>query len=874
MLLLVSSSFASRDEIYLNEGPSSVLYQSLNPIELNNRSSCAKESRFPAKTSFLFLNNTNVAKAAYRFAKVTDQNSSKVTKDIIIKFRHKMIKLYMEVHNNIVTGKIPLLPVISEKSYVPPEFNSITQSCYEKKRCHELDTYLESIWNAKGKVTSLLQVDNFHLKDSFFSNTQKSNNENINCVQLSKFSPLQAHLYGAKPDRKVLNQIVTSLYEQEENISSCLSSKIDNLAVGTYQFDIKNIENKYWKKVGFDYWNSLKLYLSWAFRNIEIFDAKSERILMNTDISDALLLASNGCRSIEAPECSNDYIAKNVVRDFSRKDFEKNAEELDILKPIVNGAQDNLLDDPFTAVNTDILNFADYENSTEWLKNIYDNFSKTKSYLRHKVVSAVNFYHILKHKVQAPRVIYDLNAYYKNKNLNNPLYKNDLYFMCSEVNLAAHENFGLALDQIDLVKDSSFLNSHQIGFSSVDMREVYQTFKWIIRDTIDFCNSFDKEFWVGKDIDESGHSAWYLLKTKPETKSRRDDILSSINDKPYLSFKNSKTPLCHSPSDCVRKSVEYMLDLSRAVHYSATFWNGKNSIRSSELFNPYAERTVCKVYDPWYKSKSIMTKFVSDISQAAISYFTPGVLYSNFSLKPGYVTSFNKMIKDGKILFDKKMSKQKIIKDLAVEFGPLLGAPCAVSISKDRSNVQDLYHFVGVSVGLCSNSENSQIDVYSAGDIRVNEPDKGGACFSCRLNFESISNSLSFFDVTLGPAFYMVRAFVRLFKSYKDPHNISRSYNVDFDKLIETHRRYGIIPEKCVKKLRKGKSCTPNSKERALLRYLGDRFNNKIKSFEPKRNSYLVNFEGCLKPIEIHSERNRSFFEVSGPENKCLRLKR
>lgn len=871
LLFLSLTVFAGSDFHYWDKGLSE-LDLDMNPLELRNRAGCAKDSLLPTKSAFLMLDNTTAAKAAYRLAKVTGQDSNQVTKDVIKSFRKKVIYLTETIHHKLMTRQLPILPVIKSSNHVPSYYSSMIKSCFEQKHCKELDYYLKRLWKNSelnespvSKIIKNYKIDNFHSEDNYFNQSKVDGNSRISCFKLKKFSPLQAHLFGTKPDREVLQKMAESLKNTNDYLGSCdQEDELTNLKVSGYQFDIQGINEKYWnKKIGFDYWNSMKLYMAWAFQYVKVVNPSHETILKNSKAAETILFTSNGCKSIDTPECSNDYLAKNVLREMGKRDFRRNALDLDVLSPIVEGAQDELLEDPFTEVNTDILDLARRENADQWIESLFDNFGKTKAFIKNKLVSALSFYTILDKKVSVHRLKNDLVKYYA-KGVTTQEMKNDLYYLCSEAAMVSHESFSFAKKHISLIKESGFIDTLDLIFHGQSLEALFDDYEILMDSTREFCRSVDqKKIWDDSfKLDKSGYSQWYLDKVMPKSKlkSTKDEKLKALNSKTYLAFSSNNAVICESPSSCIRKSIEHILEVSRASYYASTFWNAKNKTKTSELFNPYAERVACQVYDPWYKQKSIMTNFVSDLSQTAMSAFTPGVIYTKLSLRPGHVTSFNKMVKDGKILFDKKYKKESVQMELVADFGPLLGAPCAVSLTGKKNYGYEAYHFAGISVGMCSHSDENQINVYSASEVDNIDPDQRTGCFSCRLNFESVSNSMAYFNYKVGPIYYLVRSFVRLFQGFKDPHNIPRDWEINVRHLTNTYRRFGYIPKKCTKSLIKGKSCLGNSKEEAAVDYLQERYKVNIKAEKKSFSGMKFLVEGCSKPISVsfNHENNTS----------------
>ncbi|MGB0453267.1 MAG: hypothetical protein ACPGJV_06090, partial [Bacteriovoracaceae bacterium] len=318
------------------------------------------------------------------------------------------------------------------------------------------------------------------------------------------------------------------------------------------------------------------------------------------------------------------------------------------------------------------------------------------------------------------------------------------------------------------------------------------------------------------------------------------------------------TEICYSPIDCARLVLSSIVDLYKVSKFQAAFF--PTQIQNSPgAFNPYAERVACEVYDPWYKTQASLVAFFSDLANAAISFFSKGLLYSRIDLKPGRVTSFKTLVEEGKIEYEPIKDKKKLDVALSLDLGPLFGAPCAIAISGPRINQNSLYQFNGISVGLCHTAQKRNITVYSATEIETDKPTKRKFCFDCRLNFESVASLASGFAGPVGGIMYVVRAFVRLFKGLKDPHDVPRDWKVNLNHLMETYNKFGKIPKKCVEKLSKGKRCLLSSCEEKLISTL-DPFNLGLVTNIEKISSrtYEIKYSGCKEKIKIKTSHIES----------------
>ncbi|EQC43980.1 hypothetical protein [Bacteriovorax sp. Seq25_V] len=869
-LLILSNIFAASD-FHSWDKDLADLNLDVNPIELRNRAGCAKDSEFPTQSVFLLVDNTTIGKAAYRLASLTRKDPEETTKLAIKAYRKKLITLTNTIFEKLSNRELPLLPNLTSSLHVPSRYKQIVQGCFEQEDCPELNEYLEKLWaNSKlnvpavRKIVNNYKTDNFHSEESYHKLDEDTR---LSCNLLKKFSPIQAHLFGTKPDREVLQKIASRLGDTAKYFGSCDDESIENLKVAGYQLDIRHLDDSQWNKIGFDFWNSLKIYLSWAFKSTTVVDFDYELIIQSTQTEDSILLVSNGCKSIEVPECSNDYLSKSVLAQMAKDDFKKTALELDVLSPVVSGAQDIMLENPFTAVNTDILDLATREDANKWIESLFNNFSGTKAYIKNKLTVALSFYTILTKRLSVSKLSNDLNRYYSVSNFDDDKIKNDIYYMCSEAKFVSSETFSFVKKNITLIKDTNFIDSMKLFFNENSLEDIVNDYEALLTDVNAFCDSLDGEQLFGGEfeVDRSGFKQWYLDKNYKvkNLKSTSEEKLAELNLKPYISYGASGKVICHSPSSCVRESISHILEITRATYYASTFWKSKHKATSSDVFNPYSERVACKVYDPWFKTRATITNFTSDISQAIVSRFTPGVLYSKFSLQPGHVESFNSMVKDGKILFNKNFKKEKVMMELVSDFGPLLGVPCAVSIAGKYSNgYNNLYQFNGVSVGACTAKDSSQIIVNSASDISTPDGDVKSGCFACRLNFESVSNTLTYFNYAIGPVYYLVRSVVRLVKGLSDPDNIARDWEIDLNHLKNTYRRFGYIPKSCVKKLTKGKACLGSSREEKAVSILNSKYNVTILA-ESKTvfGNYRFKIRECHKPVSVNF-RNEDSFEI------------
>jgi len=868
----------------------------INNLKFTNRARCALDSQKPTESAFVLIQNMKVAKGLYRLAKATGNNSSNLTRMGIQVYRYAVINLLKKIHRKLMRGELPLLPVDTTGKFVPRGYASINSICRSDEYCTELDKYLENIWNISRsgdgldrKLSLYSSFDNFDSKYNYISNTvfKYKNKYDLTCNYLKKFSPLQAQIFGVKPNAKVFEQMARANINRGEFLADC--SDLDaqkDIKVAAYQIEIPALVEKKWKKYGFDYWNSLKLYFSWAWRNapeMEKMAAPFSDILRGVAIEESVLIVPSGCKSIIPAKCDGDYLQLNVLREFAKKQYQKEAIGTDILSPMPEGPQEDLLEDEFPEVNTDILDIAQFETTEKWLENFRDNLSKTRGVMKRKLINSINLLNLVTANLKIETILEGINASFEkiglqedgeikahglNKEEEKDL-KDELFYLCSEFIQAAHDDFSFIKGDLEILKQTILIDklAHQI--SNEKTNAFYSYYETLAKSINEKCGSLkQKKIWDDDfTLDKTGFSKWYIEKVyegKVESTAKKKLVKYLDSSAPLLSYgvfkqdTREENVICINGGHCARKTLASIINLYAVAQYANTFWSMDQMIKTPSFFNPYAERTQCRVYDPWFKTKQIIFNLFTNLGQAAMSAFIPGAgVFASLELKPGKVISFNQLVKDGKIHYNIKRKRASIFHGLMADFGPLLGVPCRISISRHFENPYDYISFAGITVGGCYNRDNATLNVSSASDIGDPNGHRMNACASCTLNFETVASSLtaiSNFVPYVGTGLFLFEGLVRLYNGLQDPHNIPRKWKSNPNYVLDTYRRFGKIPKKCVRKLRKGKQCLKNKKEEKIISLLRKKLKRvSITQIEGRkvgpRASVWVN--GCLKPIKV-----------------------
>jgi hypothetical protein len=447
--------------------------------------------------------------------------------------------------------------------------------------------------------------------------------------------------------------------------------------------------------------------------------------------------------------------------------------------------------------------------------------------------------------------------------------KNELYYLCSEYTQAGHDDFSFLKGDLEILKKTSLIDQVAGSISEQSTAKAYGFYEKLASMVVKKCNSINqKNLWDADfALDKSGFSKWYLAKIY------EGKIVSTQNEK-YKAYLTNNTALisykaktdngtldsviCANGVDCARKTLEAIIDLYAVAEYANTFWSMDQMVKTPAFFNPYAERTVCKVYDPWFKTKQIITNLLTSMGQAAMSAFVPGAgILASLDLQPGKVTSMKQLIKDGKIQYDIKKTPNSIFRGLLVDLGPLVGVPCKVSITRGFENPFDMLNFTGITVQACSNKETSAIDVYSASEIGDPHGVKVNACASCSLNFESVVHSATAIGNIapyVGPGLFLLDGLVRLVKSIQNSPDVPKRWDANPNYVMDTYRRFGEIPKGCNFKLRNGKQCLKNRKEekiQSIVRANLKTANVVSMKYRPLSPKAEVMVAGCSEPIKV-----------------------
>lgn len=784
----------------------------LQELRFTNRARCALDSQKPTERAFLLINNMDVARSLYRLAKNRGEDSTQLTEYGIRVYRQSIIKLFQLIHHKLINGELPLLNADASKSQ-SSHYRNLMQKCRSDESCMELNDYLKQIWSGKKDIEL-----------SFFNQRSFSSNNRIpklQCAYLKKFSPLEAQLFATKPTLEILQEIGLAAINKNDYIADCDDDKAQvNVKVASFEFSLPIEHHHAWNAQGFNYWNSMKIYFSWAYRHSPEMHQLSypfSAIFKSVEIEDSVMLTPSGCKSITIPKCEASYLNQNALREFAKNDFLTKAPTLDILRPLPEGPTAELLTSAFGEVNRDILNLGQNTPSDDWLDHFRDNFSKSRSLIRKKLLSALTTLNIITTQISNSRVIELIQR--SVGQLKNNDDKNALYYLCAEFSFTGDKQLSFIKNNLELLKQTTLLDEINAKIIKQSSQTLFNRFEQLSSEVNLLCqNLHQKQIWNDRfNLDISGFNSWYLNRAyeKNISSTNQEKRIALLKSHPpllaYSSFYKStaiQDVICVDAIDCARTMLASIIDLYSATTYADTFWNLDRMIKSPDLFNPYAERTACQIYDPWFKTKSTLFSFMTNVAQAGLSLSYPGVIYAKFDLLPRQTMSFNQLVKDGKIFYHQRFDKKRINAGLAMDFGKLLNIPCSISIAhSDLNNPLHFHQFQGISVRACKSNEKNSIEINEQNQSSAHR-DRISRCLVCSMNFESVASYTSKTYSGINSSFFLARAFYNLFKGLTDPNNIPHSWSVQPEQvkkvLLEHH---GEIPRECVYPLSHSREC-------------------------------------------------------------------
>ncbi len=832
--LLLSIQAAQGSENILNEK------KQINNLRFTNRAQCAIDSENPTDSIFLFIDSYNAGKLANSIALLTNQDSQVITKKVMTEFRNSVTYLSLYIMKEMMRGNLPILPVLGINSNLN-NFKAATLNCDQKVNCADLNSYIQMVWNARGQKTILKTIDNFS-SNNFPLHQSK---DRIACNYVKKFSSLQGHLHEAIPTVATLMSVAQAQLNEKDYFVDCSNSNNDidpRFAITQIDWDTEEVTLN---NLGFDFWNSLKIYLSWAWRYTNLIHQSSPQfasILKSVSLEESIMLTPNGCKSLTPPKCNNEYLSMNSVREFAKVSMNS----FSAYEYVPENLAQETLNKGVRSINDDFLGTRSFETANDWLQNFRKNLIQNRGMLKSKFMSSIGNLGIIKEKVDPQVLNSELLLRIRNGNISNRT-SDELYYMCTELRLAGDQQLDFIRSKIDMLSELRNLQNMQWE-DRYPVSSLIEYFKKISSQVLPVCDQLEKnKFWEQSNyiVDKSGFYPWakeVLQIPLPEN----PDKLQIINQSPNITnaFVTLTNPnlqtasvFCQTEIDCVRLIIKSVIDLYAVSQYADAVIPINQLALSPSIYNPYSDLNVCKIYDPWFMINQAKRILMADLASTAAFGWNFMPIYVDAKINPANVVSFNQLVSKGQIQYDARIEKSKMERSLVADFGPLLGTPCAVSVNSNGLRTFDFYMLSGITVNYCDGKMNNEIVVNKSNEPLPANRKARSICGGCTLNLLGIASSASSTVIsTFNPAklvVYMLRAFTKFFDAHKDKVNIPKVYEVNPVYVAEAYQQNGgKIPQVCVPSLMQGLRCYSNICKAKIREYFEKRFNTTVTKIE------------------------------------------
>jgi len=919
-----SDNFSVDTKIYKNNGTESLFIETA-PIRLANKAQCAVDSKSPARSSTLFIDSYSLGQIASRMASATGQDQKSFINQAIERFRYTGTTAFKMIANRLLTGKLPLLPKVEKTRIKGDLFLKLSTDCAQTGKCKALDQYLSDIWSL-GTSPDYFRIsleewklfDNF-TKENFIKKSTRELNSHISCSFLKKFAPWKVDLLNRQklPERKIEmgveahqkseNQwqlgddgqmhlikstsesgsssynrksddpIVRALKERDDYIGSCDEiAAIEGLKAAAFQFDVVDVDPNYWNDVGFDFWNSLKIYLSYAMRNAPEINEMAFPVayLVNSlNIEESLYLISNDCRSIAPPACNSDFLARESMRYLTDKDFAKTSTESDLLKDYSAGPSAVLLDKDLN-VETDPMNYMKNPEYQKWGENFNSNLQRVRGYFKKRLSQAIRKSKLVTSAVSNTQIAESVRTLFNTVPESDT--KRDSFFrLCGEFYLAGHPEFSFVAPNLAKYSTSTGLDPLMNHLGAMKFSEYYSYFKGVSDPIIKLCDELETtKYWEvpGYIAPSDNFRNWHrqMLKMNPPDETAVVRPIIPLSEKPFVAFRayqtnqSLKNVICSDAVECARDILETMIALFATIHYRDYVATSLRETRSINA-NVVGSESVCGIYDPWWRTNKAFFDLGVDVVTGVIELFVTTPLYLDMTLAVPKVTSINELMDKGQLKYSPEFDKKTILASFGIDFGTLVGAPCVLSITNTDGPMFDTvagnYLFTGLKLMACTGSDTQSVAVYSpAKTVQTANSDISG-CFSCQLNFESISNEVSFLTniPIVGGLYHLIKGVVRFFENILDPENVPQNYEFELNRVFEEYR----VGEKM------------SSTSVKLYEYFTKKKNDTVWGYSEKGGNIFVYTLKCQRPLYLstwdlrESYYNNKEIKILDGEDSC-----
>ena len=256
----------------------------LEQLQIINTPQCAADMAKPTDSVFITATLRNTGIVLNNIAKTTKRNQLEFVGQGLKFYKSKLIYLTNSILNGLNSGNLKL---ITSKE--------------------------EALVNLVNLNKSFEKANIFH---------------HFLCSQVNEINNKYAHLFIRGLNKDTLGELAKQ-YINKTTQTDCRfeNIKADLDLYPVYNFELRGLtSNKNWNKKGFEFWQSFKIYLSAAWRTADVSalqDASLNNLTLMVPMEEEVLILSNGCKSIERPECNSSFLSTAELRNLFTTEREK-----------------------------------------------------------------------------------------------------------------------------------------------------------------------------------------------------------------------------------------------------------------------------------------------------------------------------------------------------------------------------------------------------------------------------------------------------------------------------------------------------------------------------------------------------------------------
>lgn len=776
------------------------------PIEFTSRAQCAINASSPTRSILIFGDGQDAGRLAFN---LESKSGIVVTEaEALSAYRKSIAFTFKLVVEKLINGEIPLI----SGATTDPSLLDVLAKCDKQRGCRALETKLSEIW-----ATGLEKAQR--------SKNQKQGSARLGCHKVNQFTALQGHLAKTRPDHADLEEIARLLVDSGKAPEACDGDSARGDRHFLLQLDLVSISENSFENQGFDFWNSVKTYAAWAWRNAPEVSKSMGRfgaLFPNMALEEEIILAPNGCRAISLPKCELQRLSLDAIRELAKPPGAKSGFETNL----PNGPQSDLIARGVRGVNNGFLGTSSADAQT-WVKNFSNRFNEARWASRNKLQGAIRTASLLE-KISNETIVRDiesdLNLY---KAAQNTPLTSQMAAVCLEAQVLEDPTVKALRPDFENVMAVGSDLIPEVASARITLKKVAATAVDLAKRLRPLCAQLEKSIFKSRSSDTKTYNYNYVSdwarerlvlplsdeETKLDASTRRSGWARPEIYLKLASSEQAPVEICRSPLACAQLAFKSYADIYYVSMWASALQNTRK-MKDSNLFNPYSELATCKIYDPWFATEQANAMLTQRLVVSAVSAPLPvPVFFESAEKRPKAVamqSSLTTNLAGAKDLkFEAAYATEDSKKTFFADLGPLTGAPCAIQYANENAVPFQVYGISGVTVNYCSDGKKSKVSVEDDGSSSSGAA-KYSICGGCTVNATSALSMLSFAAVP-GPirfVFGAMRAFGLYADATQDAVNRPITYTVNPDYVADAYRENSLkIPTACTESLSNGYRC-------------------------------------------------------------------